>query len=204
MLVKNNMCRNSPAGFSLLELIIAMAITLAVMAAASTLLATSLRVRSKENRRSEALAAAQRALNIMTREIGNSGYGLNNNGIVLADSGTTSIRIRANLNNDTFLTQADEDVRYVFQSANGSIVRFDNSLGVAGNVVLANNISSLTLTYLDVNEVAIASPANYDIAERLTIDVRVNLPAGSEQPASTVRLLSEVALRNAPNILEKF
>jgi prepilin-type N-terminal cleavage/methylation domain-containing protein len=200
----NDISKNLAAGFSLLELIIAMAITLAVMAAASTLLATSLRVRSKENSRSAALAAAQRALNIMSREIGNSGYGLNDNGIVVADSGSTSVRIRANLNNDTVLTQADEDIHYVFQSANGSIVRFDNSLGVAGNVVLATNISALTLTYLDVNGVAIASPANYDLAERVTIDVRINLPAAPEQPASTVRLLSDVALRNAPNILDKF
>src|SRR6266850_3107954 len=84
-------------GFSLLELLIAMTITILVMVAASTLLATSLRTRTRENTRSEALASAQRTLNIMTREIGNSGYGLNDNGIVTADSGVSSIRVRANL-----------------------------------------------------------------------------------------------------------
>lgn len=196
------MQRHSQSGFSLLELVIAMGITLAVMAAASTLLATSLRVRSRENTRSAALAAAQRALNIMSREIANSGYGLNDNGIVLADSGTSSIRVRSNLNNDNLLTSADEDVRYVFQSANGSIVRFDNSL--AGNVVLSSNISALNLTYLDTNGLAIANSANYGSAERVNIDVRVDLPALPEQPASTVRLVSAVALRNAPKTLERF
>jgi type II secretory pathway pseudopilin PulG len=205
MLANNNMRRNAQAGFSLLEAVIAMGITLAVMAAASTLLATSLRIRSKENTRSDALAAAQRALNMMSREIGNSGYGLNDNGIVLADSSPISIRVRANLtNNDASLDDPDEDVRYVFQSANGSIVRFDNSLGAAGNVVLASNVSSLTFTYMDVNGATIANPANYNTAERLNIDVRVDLPAGPEQPASTVRLLSDVTLRNAPNTLKRF
>src|SRR5712691_11495605 len=94
-------CKKTEAGFSLLELTIAMGITLAVMAAATTLLATSLRTRSRENTRSDALASAQRALNIMSREIGNSGYGLTDNGIVTADSSANSIRVRANLNNDT-------------------------------------------------------------------------------------------------------
>src|ERR671913_1048706 len=109
---RHNLAATS-SGFSLLELLIAMTITLAVMAAASTLLATSLRTRTRENTRSNALASAQRALNIMSREIGNSGYGLTDNGIVVADSDDDSIRIRANLNNDTDLNQANEDVRFV-------------------------------------------------------------------------------------------
>lgn len=204
MLVKQKTQTNSHAGFSLLELLIAMVITLAVMAAASTLLATSLRVRSRENTRTEALASAQRALNIMSREIGNAGYGLNDNGIVLADSGTSSIRVRANLNNDTSLTQVDEDVRFIYQPANSSIVRLDNLNGPSGAVVLATSISSLTLTYMDVNGLVIANPANYGNAERVNIDVRVDLPAAPEQPASTVRLLSDVALRNAQNTLKGF
>src|SRR6266699_671789 len=76
MSIKRNQPKTSvDAGFSLLELIITMAIMLVVMVGASTLLATSLRTRTRENLRSDALAAAQRALNIMSREIGNSGYG---------------------------------------------------------------------------------------------------------------------------------
>src|SRR5678816_1872377 len=85
-------------GFSLLELIIAMAITMALMTAASTLLANALRVRSRENQKTDALADTQRAINIMSREIANTGFNLTGNGIVAADSGLNAIRIRANLN----------------------------------------------------------------------------------------------------------
>jgi len=196
---------SSKAGFSLLELLIAMFITLAVMVAASTLLATSLRTRARENTRSDALAAAQRALNMMTREIGNAGYGLTDNGIVLADSGTQSIRVRANLNNNDTIADPDEDVRYIFQSANGAIVRFDNFPSPNGNLaVLSYRIDNLTLTYWDVAGFQISNPANYSAAERITIEIRVDLPAGVEQPASVVRLVSDVALRNAPNTLQQF
>lgn len=197
MEVLNKKKRKSEAGFSLLELTIAMGVTLAVMAAASTLLATSLRTRSRENTRSDALASAQRALNIMSREIGNSGYGLTDNGIVTADSAANSIRVRANLNNDTDVSDTDEDVRFVFQSANGAIVRVDNS---AGSVVLATSISALTINYLDMS----GNPATAATAERVNIDVRVDLPAGLEQPASVVRLVSDVALRNGPSTLQQF
>ena len=189
-------------GFSLLELIIAMAITLAVMVAASSLLASSLRTRTRENLRSEALAAAQRALNIMSREISNSGYGLTDNGIVVFDSNASSIRVRANLDNNTDLNGIDEDVRFILQPAtsNNQIVRYDNSN--PGNLppILATNIESLTIKYLNVAGTDV-SPAS---AERVSIEVKVNLPAGPEQPAGVVNLVSQVALRNAPGTLQQF
>ena len=88
----------SSSGFSLLELLIAMVITMALMTAATTLLANALRMRSRENQKSDALADTQRALNIMSREIANSGFNMNNNGIVASESGLNRIRIRSNLN----------------------------------------------------------------------------------------------------------
>jgi prepilin-type N-terminal cleavage/methylation domain-containing protein len=185
------------SGFSLLELMIAMTITLAVMAAASTLLATSLRTRTRENQRSNALAAAQRALNIMSREIGNSGYGLTDNGIVVADSDDDSIRVRANLDNGPNLNQTNEDVRFVLQDDNDVIVRVENA-GTSG--VLATGITDMTIEYLSVT----GTTATAATAERVRIDIQVVLPAGPQQPEGLVRLTSDVALRNAPTTLDQF
>jgi prepilin-type N-terminal cleavage/methylation domain-containing protein len=190
------------AGFSLLELLIAMTVTLAVMVAASTLLATSLRTRARENVRSNALASVQRALSIMSREISNSGYGLADNGIVAADSAEDSIRTRANLDNNSNLNGIDEDVRFVLQTAttNKEIVRYDNSLAMSQRSVLATNITSLSIKYLNLagDEVSAAS------AERVSIEVHVLLPASAEEPEGVVNLISQVALRNAPNTLPQF
>lgn len=194
---KTSHATTAQAGFSLLELIIAMTITLSVMVAASTLLASSLRTRTRENARSQALASAQRALNIMSREVGNSGYGLTDNGIVAADSDNISIRVRSNLDSGADLAQADEDVRFMFQAANRTIVRFDNN---GTTMVLASNITFLNIQYLDVAG-NLTTAAN---AERVQIDVRVDLPASTEQPQSEVKLVSDVALRNAPVTLQQF
>jgi prepilin-type N-terminal cleavage/methylation domain-containing protein len=193
---------NRERGFSLIELLIATAITLVVLVAATTLLAATLRTRTRENKRSDALAATQRALNMMSREIANSGYGFLDNGTVGADSGQTSIRVRANLNNDSDITGPDEDVRYIYQPENKAIVRFDPNVGPAGSTtVVASNINSLAFSYWNAAGIQITDPTD---AERITIDVGVNLPADTSQPASTVRLISDVSLRNAPKTLDQF
>ncbi|MEA2205060.1 MAG: hypothetical protein QOE77_1836 [Blastocatellia bacterium] len=187
----------------MLELLVAVAISLTILTAATTLLTRSLGTRSRENLRSEALAATQRGLNIMSREIGNSGFGLNDNGIVTTDSTSTSIRVRADLDNDWNVGERDEDIRYIYQSANQVIARYDGAVG--GNPVpLASGVSAMTLTYWDATNTVITNSANYVNAERVTIDISVNLPAAPNQPASIVRMVSDVALRNSPNTLEYY
>src|ERR1043166_6011038 len=110
---------SSQSGFSLIELLIAMSVSVVLMGLASVLLAGSFNIRARENQRSEAIADAQRGLNLMTREIANSGYALADNGIVLADSSNTSIRVRANLNaaagetTSNAASDRDEDIKFM-------------------------------------------------------------------------------------------
>src|SRR5829696_7762308 len=121
---------NNQAGFSLLEVLIAMGITITIMALAGTLLAASFRVRSREDRKSDAVADVQRALNIMTREIANSGLKLpdglpqvSTNGVVTDDSDSQSLRIVSNLNGmpdpangyfeDADVEDMDEDLKFL-------------------------------------------------------------------------------------------
>jgi len=144
------------AGFSLLELIVAMSITIVLAGLASALLAGSFSMRARENQKTEALADAQRGLNLMTREIANSGYGLTDNGLVAADSGLTSIRVRANLNASSGETTSnstsdrDEDIKYLLWSdpdnVNSFIVRLDVNSS-AQEMILANRVDSMKLRY---------------------------------------------------------
>jgi hypothetical protein len=113
-------------------------------------------MRARENQKTEALADAQRGLNLMTREIANSGYGLTDNGIVAADSGVTSIRVRANLNASSGETTSnstsdrDEDIKYLLWSdpdnVNSFIVRLDVNSS-AQEMILANRVDSMKLRY---------------------------------------------------------
>ena len=214
--------RNRERGFSLIELLIAMAVSLAVFGLAGNLLAGSFNVRARENQKTDALADAQRALNIMTREIANTGFGLANNGIVEADSNSSAIRVRSNLNafdsqtTSNSINDRNEDVKYSLYSAGSDsyIVRLD--IGTQNQTtVLANRVDTLNIRYYPARISYTASGSNCDIsttstevalksdAKYIVISVCVELPArgapGSAgyQPASRVQLVSDVYLRNA-------
>src|SRR6185369_13295845 len=156
MLMRKQISAPDHAGFSLLELIVAMSITIVLAGLASALLAGSFSMRARENQKTEALADAQRGLNLMTREIANSGYGLTDNGLVAADSGLTSIRVRANLNASSGETTSnstsdrDEDIKYLLWSdpdnVNSFIVRLDVNSS-AQEMILANRVDSMKLRY---------------------------------------------------------
>lgn len=166
--MQNRRAKNE-AGFSLLELVLAMTITITVMGLASSILAGAFNVRSREDRKSDAIADVQRALNIMTREISNSGLKLptglgavSTNGVVAGDSDNTSIRIVSNLNGlpdssngyaeDPDLNDTDEDVKFLMyvDAALGQryIVRYEKN-GSNQTTVLANRIDSLVFRYYD-------------------------------------------------------
>ncbi len=195
--------QESQAGFSLFELLIAMSVMVILMGLASSLLASAFKMRIRENQRTEALADAQRGLNLMSREIANSGYALTDNGIVASDSGLTSIRIRGNLNASAKETTSnttsdrDEDVKYFLYTDGGSsyIVRLDVNVG-AQEMVLANTA---------VRDAAgnTMNEAQKSTAKYVVISVCVTLPAvgtpGSPgyEPASSVQLISDTSLRNA-------
>jgi prepilin-type N-terminal cleavage/methylation domain-containing protein len=209
-------------GFSLIELLIAMTITLVVLGITANLLASSFNLRSRENQRSDAMADAQRALNIMTREIANTGFGLANNGIVAADSGLSTIRVRANLNafegqtTSNSISDRNEDVKYsLYTTATASyIVRLD--IGTQNQTtVLANRVDALKIHYYGakVNYTVSGTDCNISTAspevtqksdtKYIVISVCVELPARGTrnspgyQPASRVQLVSDVYLRNA-------
>ena len=174
----------SSRGFSLLELLIAMAITITLMTAATTLLAGALRMRSRENQKSDALADTQRALNILTREIEDSGFNLNNNGIVAGDSGLHTLRIRSNLNkydltaSDTARNgigvageDANEDLSYYTNLANTTkyLVRHDEY--GSGSTVLANRIDEINFHYFDQKVTYTCASAATDISNRSVAEV---------------------------------
>ena len=212
--------RTSDKGFSLVELMIAMAIVLITTALAASLLASSFNIRGRENQKTAALADAQRALNNMSREIANSGFGLSDNGIVAYDSSSTAIRVRANLNafdresTSAQVTDSDEDVLYnLFTDSTQSYVeRVDINSGIR-TTILANRVDALAIRYFadkidytagdcSINTTAV-DVTDKSLAKYIVIVACVQLPAVGRpgnpgyQPSSRVQLISDVTLRNS-------
>ena len=198
-------------GFSLIELIIAMTITLVVLGIATTLLARTFKVRTRAHDNVDALADAERALNIMSREIAQSGFNLTDNGIVAADSvtdanGNSTIRIRANLNKfDTTVPDwtgarngigvqgwdANEDIKYyIFPApANNTtlLARYD-ALNNAGGTssVLANRLDSMHIHYF-AQKVTYSTPTCGDTQAPRCCDI--SDPSAAEVTPGTAKYI---------------
>jgi Tfp pilus assembly protein PilW len=215
--------RAAEGGFSLIELVIAMGVTLTVMTMATSLLSASFNVRTRETRRSAALADTQRALNIMTRELTNAGYNLKSNGILAAQSDDDSLATLSDLNmNDAW--DEDEIIAYKLEdnpnTGAKSLVRY--SLSAAGaaattGTVLAEYVDAFKVRYYsqkrdyttadcDVDAASAAAVTTPDKAQYVVLVVCATLPAvGREktpgyQPATTVQLVSDAVLRNSTTL----
>jgi prepilin-type N-terminal cleavage/methylation domain-containing protein len=210
-------------GFSLMELLIAMVIMLMLLGIVSTLLSRSMSVRARESRRTDALTSAQAALNVMSREIANSGYGIfdnsitriANNGLILDDSNANQIHFRANITNtgpqdDPIALQTSdpgEDVTYFFDPTTDSIVRFDPNDNPQVSVVV-NRISNVTFEYFNY-EGSNSTPTVTSVPTLDTGRVRINVtvqmdPVVGQPDNQQVSFTSEVTLRNSNYMLRQY
>lgn len=221
--------KRNQKGFSLIELTVAMTIMLILLSVVSTLITRAMGVRQRETRRADALVSVQAALNVISREVANSGFGLYSdavtrvasNGIVTADSGANQIHLRTNMYNQGDKTncennvadtacltdQPGEDVTYYLDAATQSIVRYD-PMETPTTSVVVNRVSSLEFKYFnyDPSTSAITESATPSVTtSRVEITVKAQLEevVGQVNP-SDVTYKSQVTLRNASYMLRQY
>jgi prepilin-type N-terminal cleavage/methylation domain-containing protein len=208
---------NRSRGFSLIELMISMMVMMILMGIVSTLFSRSMSTRSRESRRTDALTSAHAALNVMSREISNAGFGIwqdlltkkGSNGLWLADSNAKRIHFRANVINSDLVTESvGEDITYFFDSNTDSIVRYDPHEPEGSRTsVIINRISDVTFTYYNYVESSSAfttsTTPTLDTG-RVRINVTVKLDPVVGQPDSTVTFTSDVTLRNSHYMLKQY
>ena len=184
--------------------------TLIILGVAVATFSSALSTRSREASVSDALTSAQAALNVMTREIGNAGYGLTTNGIVTGDCALHAgcsqyLRVRSNyINNDTVTNAWGEDVAYYYDSASQSVVRYDVTNGYLSGVI--NRVSQVDFQYYDYTSgangvVTVSGPNATPTANtgKINIHLTVQLPDVVGQPSGrTQSFNSDITLRNAP------
>lgn len=211
------------AGFSILELIISMTVILICLGIVSTLIGRAFSVRARESQRTDALTSAMAALNVISRDLSNAGFGISvangsptaSNGIVTADSNDKRIRIRSNVENRgpvggptvVSINEAGEDVTYFFDAATSSIVKHDPNDEPQTSVVV-NGISDVTFEYFDYvgtnsNGVPVTVPSSDTGRIRITVQVQLDPVHGQPNPLD-ITFESEVTLRNARYMLNQY
>ena len=201
---------NSEKGFSLVELVLSLVLSLIILGGAVGVYTSALQTRERQSGRVDAITSAQAALSVMSREIGNSGYGLfQNNGLVLADCGAKKLRYRTNVNNNNYQTDtAGEDIMYLYDAASQSVVRFDRNNGGGVTSGIINRVSDVDFLYHQYTTLGgYLGSSTTPTADtgRVTINLYVILPDVAGQPAGQVeRVSSDVTLRNAAYMLNQY
>ncbi len=197
----------SAGGFSLVELIMSLLLSLFILGVAVAVFSGALGSRDRESSRTDAITSAQAALNIMSREIGNAGYGLVDNGIVVADSDANRLHVRANVENSgangLSIDQPGEDIMFYYESASQSVVRYDRITGTSGVI---NRVSDVDFAYFDytvdpaTGAVIVTGPLTTASANtgRVDITLKVFLANVQGQPVNRIETVSsDVTLRNS-------
>jgi type II secretory pathway pseudopilin PulG len=211
--MKNRNKNTGVSGFSIVELMISMTIMLIILGLVSTLFSKSLATRQRESSRTDALTSAQAALNVISRELANSGYGLEGNGIVLGtDSDDEKLHFLSNIgNNNAIFTDPGENITYYFDPATQSILRHD-AHGAAPNTpqtsTIVNRISSLGFEFFDYVGTNPGTGPNLTPTVntsriRVTVSVSLEQVQGQVNPQSVV-LVSDVTLRNSDYMLRQY
>jgi type II secretory pathway pseudopilin PulG len=202
---------NSEAGFSVVEMILTMIIMLVIMGVVMSLFARSLNTKSRESSRTDALTAAQAALNVMSREIANSGYGTVTNGL-MADSTRDLLHFVSNhVNTNDNLLQPGENVTYYFEPSTESILRYDANGQGAGSPltsIIINRISRVDyeyFNYIGANPLPTVTNVPTVNTGRVRIKLTVNMEhiIGQVNPDAVV-LSSDVTLRNSGYMLKNY
>jgi Tfp pilus assembly protein PilW len=196
-------------------MIIAMVITLIIFGVAIGTFTSALTSRQFQAERTDGITSAQAALNIMTREIGNSGYGLVHNGIVVADSGENRIHFRSNLyNQNQFTNEEGEDITYYFDSVSQSVVRYDPAATPTTSGII-NSVSDIDFHYYNFGPfcnqttspggcLGAVSTDTGKVRITLTVVLDRNANVNANGNRQNVEISSEVTLRNSPTIKGKY
>lgn len=199
------------AGFSIVEMLVTLVIMLVIMGAVTTLFSRSLSTKSRQSSRTDALTAAQAALNVMSREIANSGYGVTSNGL-LSDSTPTLIHYVTNhVNTNDNLNQPGENVTYYHEPGTQSILRHDahgNPDGSALTSIIINRISSVGFKYYNYSlSDPIGTSSDNPTAStgrvRITLEIKMEEIEGQVKNDKVV-LTSDVVLRNSDYMLKNY
>lgn len=163
------------AGFTLVELMVSMAIGLAVLAAIAGTFTAQTRQNSAEEQIGQMQQNVRGALDLMMREIQMAGYkpaGGSFNGI--ETSTVTTLRIKLDLDSSGVETDGTtDDISYSFDSSTRLITRTLNNTG--SSATLADNVTAFSFTYLDANG---SSTTTNTAVRRITI----NITARTDKP----------------------
>jgi type II secretory pathway pseudopilin PulG len=147
-------------GFTLTELMVSMAIGMAMLAAVTTTFMLQTKIYNAQQQINEMEQNARGVLDVITRELKMAGYKPNGGSFSGVTYSTTQLMIQTDLDASGGIstsTTANEQITYAYDSTNKQITR---AVGSGSALVLADNIAAFTFSYLDSTGASTTTSAN--------------------------------------------
>jgi len=183
-------------GFSLIELLISMAIGLSLIAAISSTFMIQRDSYNIQEQIIEATQTARVALNMLSREIHTAGYDPTGAGFYGITYNSDELRILADLDADGTTGGSNEDITYQYHSDYSQIRR---KTGNGSFQPFAENIQNFTFEYLDSTGNATTSTASIR-QMRISVTAKTEKPDQDFQKNSGYRAITLTSLITPPNL----
>lgn len=182
------------SGFTMIELLISMAIGLLIIAALSSTFVTQRQSYDIQQQITAAVQTARAAMDMISRELRLAGYDPTDIGLIGIPYSADQLQVLADLDGDGLTTSPNEDIIYKYNLEDMQITR--NTGG--GDQPFAENAQEFAFDYLDANGSSTADAAQIrQVKIALTIRTEKPDPDYSDNGGyRTVKLSSYVTPRN--------
>lgn len=187
--------RANPEGFSLLELLVSLTLTMAFAAVLLTFSSTLLHGAGVLEIASESQEAARIGVQLVTRDLRGAGFHARGGSVeAIRFAGAEAVGISLDLNGDGDVLDANEKIAYGFDAEKRSLMR---TLGDGSPQPMLNDLAAdgLHLSYYDasghplpVEEAGLAEEERARV-RRIDVTIRIELP--NPDPASSTPIRSE-------------
>jgi type IV pilus assembly protein PilW len=159
------------SGFTIIELLIAMAMSGIILAAIFTFSMTQGHSLATQEQASQMVQAARAAMDLLTHDIDSAGYNPTNAAFAGVTYDASQLQLRADLDGDGSTDDADENIRYTYDASARQMLRNTGD----GDEPVASHMTAFTFEYLDTNGNPTTVSANIRQL-RITITVRTAKP----------------------------
>ncbi len=189
-------------GFTLIELMVAIAIGMVVLAGVTTTFISQTRHYNAQEQVNEMEQNARGALDVIIRELKMAGYKPNGGTVTGVTYDTTQLMIEADVDGSGAIDNTNdstiERIMYAYNSTNKQITR---KMGTSGTVrVLADNITAFSFTYLQADGLTNATASSEIRQVKLDITARTAKPDPNYSPNGGYREYLVTATITPPNL----